>query len=493
MARKASRGRRRSREDDAPADGGARSLPRALALTAASGLLWGVAHLWAGRRVAGALLMALFSGLVAAVVFTATAFREDLAALAVQPQWLTRLTAGLLALGAVWVAVLVRSYQIVRPGGLTAATRTAGATCVAALCVLVSLPLVWAAHLSQVSNSTINNIFTGTEGRDIDADDPWNGRRRVNVLLLGGDAGPNRVGVRTDSMTVASVDTRTGDTVLLSLPRNLENAPLPEGPARDRFPYGFTGDGPLSPGLLNEVYEYAENHPDVVPGIPKERRGAELLKGTISGILGIPVDYYILVDMRGFADIIDAMGGVRMTVPQDIVYGRYNEGVVKAGTRTLSGTEALWFGRSRTFSDDYTRMGRQKCLLLAVARQADPQRVLTRFSELADATERAVSTDIPSELLPALVKLSSKMRGGAEVSSLQFVPPLINTGNPDYALIKSLTAKAIADSEGGTSSPSPSRTAATATPKRPKATRGPTATRSPAAPSSKPVSLDETC
>ncbi|TNY35061.1 LCP family protein [Thermomonospora catenispora] len=497
MARKASRGRRRSRKDDAPAEEGARSLPRALALTLASGLLWGVAHLWAGRRVVGALLVSLFTGLVAAVVFTVTAFREDLAVLAVQPQWLTRLTVGLVVLGAVWIAVLIRSYQIVRPRGLTALTRTTGAVCVTALCAAVSLPLAWAAHLSQVSNNTINNIFTGTEGRDIDADDPWEGRRRVNVLLLGGDAGPNRVGVRTDSMTVASVDTRTGDTVLLSLPRNLENAPMPPGPARDRFPYGFTGDGPLNPGLLNEVYEYAENHPDVVPGIPKERRGPELLKGTIATILDIPIDYYILIDMRGFADVIDAMGGVRLTVPHDIVYGRYNEGVVKAGTRTLSGAEALWFGRSRTFSDDYARMSRQKCLLLAVARQADPQRVLTRFSELAAAAERAVSTDIPSELLPALVKLSAKVRDGAKVTSLQFVPPLINTGNPDYALIRSLTARALAESEGRTASPSPSRTG-TASPERPRSTRGPGAAHSPrttpsSAPSGKPVSLDETC
>ncbi|HEX2312778.1 MAG TPA: LCP family protein [Thermomonospora sp.] len=470
----------------------ARSLPRALALTLASGLVWGVAHLWAGRRVAGALLMALFTALVAVVVVAVTAFRDSLETMAVQSEWLTRITIGLLVVGVLWAAVVIRSYTLVRPGGLTAVTRTAGATAVAVLCVLVALPLVWAAHLGQVTNDTLSNIFqAGTGGRDIDEDDPWNGRRRVNVLLLGGDAGPNRVGVRTDSMTLASVDTETGDTVLLSLPRNLENFPMPPGPARDRFPYGFTGDGPQSPGLLNEVFEYAENHPDVVPGVPKERRGPELLKGTFGGIIGQHVDYYILVDMQGFADIIDAMGGVRLTVPEDIVYGRMSEGRVKAGTRTLSGKEALWYGRSRTNSDDYVRMGRQKCLLRAVARQADPRRVLTRFDQLAAAARRAVSTDIPAELLPAFVRLSGKMRDGAKISSLQFVPPLISTGSPDFALIRSLTTRAIAVSEGrATASPS-ARPSASRAPKGVR--RSPAPTPSTASPQAKPVSLDEAC
>ncbi|REF00093.1 LCP family protein [Thermomonospora umbrina] len=488
MARRAAGGRAASRAAARREREAASSLPRALGLTLASGVLWGVAHLWAGRRVTGALLMALFTALVSVVVVTVTVFRGSLETIAVQPEWLTRITVGLLVVGLVWAAVVIRSYAIVRPGGLTAVTRTVGGAAVGVLCVLVALPLAYAAHLGQVTNDTLSDIFqAGTGGREIDKDDPWDGQRRVNVLLLGGDSGPNRVGVRTDSMTLASMDTETGDTVLLSLPRNLEGFPMPPGPARDRFPYGFTGDGPQSPGLLNEVYEYAENHPDVVPGVPKERRGPELLKGTIGGIVGLRVDHYILVDMRGFADIIDAVGGVRMTVPEDIIYGKLNEGRVKAGTRTLTGKEALWFGRSRTNSDDYTRMGRQKCLLRAVARQADPARVLTRFDQLAAAARRAVSTDIPADLLPAFVKLSGEMRDGSKISSLQFVPPLISVGSPDFPLIRSLTSRAIASSEG--------RVAAAPTSPRPSTRPSTPSTGAPSTPEpqAKPVSLDDSC
>jgi polyisoprenyl-teichoic acid--peptidoglycan teichoic acid transferase len=466
----------------------AAGLRRALGLTLASALLWGVAHLWAGRRVAGSVLMGLYVLFAIAAVVAATVFQGGLTRLAVQTGWLITLTVALLLLGLLWVAVVVRSYQLVRPGSLSILSRRLGTAAVAALCLVVATPLVWAAHISYVSQDTLSDIFqSGGTAKQINKKDPWNGRRRVNILLLGGDAGPNREGVRTDSMTLASVDTRTGDTVLLSLPRNLESFPMPPGPARNRFPQGFTGEGAQNPGLLNEVFEYAERHPDVVPGVPKKERGPALLMGTIGQILGVTPDYYVLVDMKGFAEIIDAMGGVRMKVTETIIYGRSNEGRVAAGDRVLSGTEALWFGRSRTFSDDYTRMGRQKCLLRAIAKQADPQRVLRRFDQLAAATRRAISTDIPADLLPALVDLSAKVRGGAKINSLQFVPPLINTGYPDFKQIRALTAKAIEASEARTSAaPSASPTPTTAPPR-------PGGSKSPSAKPAGPVSLDESC
>jgi hypothetical protein len=259
---------------------------------------------------------------------------------------------------------------------------------------------------------------------------------------------------------------------------------MPRGPARDRFPYGFTGDGSGTPGLLNEVYQYAEDHPDVVPGARKNQRGPNLLKATIGGILGQPVDYYILVDMFGFADIIDAMGGVKVRITQPIPYGQRGD-FLPAGNRTLKGKEALWYGRSRTNSDDYTRMGRQKCLLGAIAKQADPATVLTSFDKLASAAKRTISTDIPQELLPAFVTLSSKVKNGAKIDSLPFVPPLIHTGNPDLALIRKLTARAVAGEREASPSPTASKTSVVGAPAPP----SPKATRT----QTRPVSLEDTC
>jgi LCP family protein required for cell wall assembly len=459
-------------------------LARALALTVASALLWGVAHLRSGHRIIGGILLGAFVLLAAGAAVAGTFFRADLVALAVQPTWLSYIAGGILALGLLWVTIVIRSYQLVRPDALSLGGRMAGTLAVTVLCFAVAVPVSWGAYSTYVFRDALTGIFQagGGNGRTVDTEDPWNGQSRVNVLLLGGDAASNRQGVRTDSMTLASVDTKTGDTVLLSLPRNLESFPMPPGPARDRFPYGFTGDGAGTPGLLNEVFQYAEEHPDLVPGARKNQRGPELLKSTISGILGQPVDYHILVDMFGFADIIDAMGGVRLKITQPIPYGQRGE-ILQAGDRVLKGKEALWYGRSRTMSDDYTRMGRQKCLLGAIAKQADPQTVLTKFDKLAAATKNAISTDIPQELLPAFVSLSGKVKDGARIDSLQFVPPLIHTGNPDFKLIHKLTAKAVAGEREATPSPA-------ASPKRTSPVAG---TPTPRQTQTKPTSLTASC
>ncbi|WP_018656106.1 LCP family protein [Actinomadura flavalba] len=478
----------------APPGRTARSLPHALTLTLASAAVWGVAHIWTGRRASGGVLLAVYTFLLMIAATTALLGDENTAAtIAADPSLMRALVASLLLLGLLWVAVIVRSYQILRPGTLGPGLRTAGVGAVAVLCFAVAVPVVWTAHRTYLAGDLISSIFQSADrnGQSIDADDPWKDTPRVNVLLIGGDAAGNREGVRTDSMTVASVDTRTGDTVLLSLPRNLERVPLPAGPARDRFPYGFTGDGYGTPGLLNEVYQFAEDHPDLVPGVPKKKRGPDLLKRTVSGILGIPVDHYILVDMFGFADIIDAMGGVRMRVQEPIPYGQRGD-VIQPGLRTLGGKEALWYGRSRTFSDDYARMGRQKCLLRAIAQQADPQAVLLQFDKLASATKRAVSTDLPRELLRPMIALSGKVREGATLNSLQFVPPLISTGNPDWREIRRLTAEALAPPKP----PTPNRAPLAGSPTAPSAAGTPAPSESPQREEEagkKPVSLESTC
>ncbi|MCW2902042.1 MAG: cell envelope-related transcriptional attenuator [Streptosporangiaceae bacterium] len=478
-------------------------MPRALALTLASVFVWGVAHLAARRRLAGGLLFGVFTLLVTAGVVAGVVIGWERISLwiSIRPDWLAGIALAVLALGLVWVTVVIRSYRVVQPAGASLPTRLAGRFLIVVLCVLVAAPSVWAAHLTYTYRDALSSIFQQAGHRShgtVDQKDPWAGQRRVNILLLGGDAAGNRTGLRTDSIILASIDTTTGRTVLLSLPRNLESFPMPPGPARDRFPYGFTGDGPLNPGLLNEVYEYAENHPEVVPGTPPNRRGPELIKGTVSEILGLPIDYYIVVDMFGFADIVDAMGGVRIRIDQPIPYGQRGD-VLQAGDRRLNGKEALWYGRSRTDSDDYTRMGRQKCLLRALAKQADPQRVLTRFHRLAAATKRTISTDIPLDLMPAFIRLSGKVKDGARIDSLQFVPPLIHTGNPDFALIRRLSAKAIADS-GRQSGASPSPGGSPVgrpdpSPPRPHSGRPAPdgATPTPEADHTVPTSLDKVC
>jgi LCP family protein required for cell wall assembly len=197
-----------------------------------------------------------------------------------------------------------------------------------------------------------------------------------------------------------------------------------------------------------------------MPGYAKGRRGPALVSEEISYLIGQPVDYYILVNLFGFADIIDAMGGVKVHITSDIPYGGPEDGsaptgVLKAGDRRLNGKQALWFGRSRTMSSDFVRMGRQKCLMKDVAEQADPQTVLTSFQRLAKAAKKTISTDIPAEMLPALVKLSGTMKRGAQITSLMYVPPQFQNVRPDLQVMHRAAAKAIAESEAARRTPSP--------------------------------------
>ncbi len=447
-------------------------LAASLALTLGSALLWGVAHLATHRHRTGMLLMAAHVLLLTAILSMMTVFSTRLLSLAVQPRWITLLALTLAALALAWTAVIIWSYLLVRPTAPGSVGRALTAGLTVALCALILAPTAYAARLAYLSRDVVHHLFAANAG-PVMAEDPWQGAQRVNFLLIGADSAPNRPGVRTDSMTVASVDTVTGATTLFGLPRNLQGAPLPTGPARNRFPDGFTGGEDSGQGLLNEVFQYAEDHPEVAPGAAKGQRGPTLLKATVGGVLGIPVTYYAMIDMKGFAEIIDAMGGVRVTVEEPIVYGRYREGLLPAGTRRLNGEEALWYGRSRTDSDDYVRMGRQKCLINAVAKQADPVTVINSFEGLAAATKRAIATDVPQSLLPALVELSQKVKN-AHIRSLSFVPPLIDTGSPDWRLIRQRVAQVLSER--------PARFLQS-TPRAARPTPGP----------ERPITLDATC
>ena len=213
---------------------------------------------------------------------------------------------------------------------------------------------------------------------------------RYNILLMGGDAGKDRSGLRPDSMTVASVDAETGRTVLISLPRNLEDVPFPESsPLHKKFPKGYTCADHSC--MLNAIYTYATTHKDLYPGV--RNPGAQATKEAIEGATGLTINYWALIDLKGFEDLVDAVGGITMDVYRRVPIGGGTSkiyGYVEAGkNRHLDGREALWFARSRSDSSDYDRMVRQKCVMNAMLNQFDPVTVLTKFNKIAAPARRS--------------------------------------------------------------------------------------------------------
>ncbi|MGN9842429.1 LCP family protein [Nonomuraea sp. H19] len=415
----------------------------------------GAAHLRAGWRKTGLVLISCYAaGLLALLALWLLTDSGNLLGSLTADSWLTTITVGAGVLGLAWFVLIVHSFVVLRPGRLPQSGQIVAGTLAGLLAVLVVVPFGAVGQTVLTYQKTLNDIFQNNPDDDESPavaqpkpDDPWAGRQRVNILLLGGDADDNRIGVRTDSMNLASIDVKTGNTVLFSLPRNLENVRFRPGtPMALRFPDGFRL--PPDPGggrsdLLNSVWEYADAHPEIFGG--KQRQGARVLMDTIGYTLGVKVDWYALVNMWGFARLIDAIGGITLTVETDVVFGKYNEGLVKAGTRRLKGADAMWYARSRTNTDDYIRMRRQRCVMGALLDQADPLTVLTRFNKIALATKELIRTDIPRPMFNQLVPLALKVKN-AKVASVQFVPPLINTGYPDWEKIRDIASKAIRDS-----------------------------------------------
>ncbi len=234
------------------------------------------------------------------------------------------------------------------------------------------------------------------------------GDGKTTILLLGGDAGPERVGLRTDTMMVASVDRETGRTAVFGVPRNLVNTPLPE-------PYASLFVCGCWESLLNELYPFAEANPDLFGG--GSHPGGEVLMRTIEHLLGLDVDYFALVDLPGFVRVIDALGGVTIDVPvaESVLLSPafeedgWQQYVIPAGTQHLDGRTTLAYARTRVDSGDYERMARQRCIIGAIARQADIGSLILNYPEIANALVDAVRTNVPLSKLPDLIELLGRI------------------------------------------------------------------------------------
>jgi polyisoprenyl-teichoic acid--peptidoglycan teichoic acid transferase len=337
--------------------------------------------------------------------------------------------------------------------------RLAGAMAFLTIALVATLPGVAAGWATWRQETAITTVFTGgfaneeaqvalpdDDGPDaspVTAGQPWKpgDSSRWNIALLGGDAGPGRYGLRTDTMIVLSIDPATGDTAMISIPRNLENLPMPAGPLRKRFPNGFND-------LANALYPYVVNHPEVAPDGTDP--AATAVKGALAQLLGIPIHHYVLIDMKGFVDVIDALGGVTINVPEKVpspgnppdakhrVPPSIGPGLVK-----MDGTLALAYARSRTGDSDYNRMQRQRCVLAAAAKGLSPTDLVRRYSSLVGAVENSVSSDLPPQRLADLARLFANVNiDGARTLSL--TPPMINVNRPNLPKIREAVTRTLA-------------------------------------------------
>ncbi|MCB1247489.1 MAG: LCP family protein, partial [Acidimicrobiia bacterium] len=270
------------------------------------------------------------------------------------------------------------------------------------------------------------------------------GTDRITILFAGGDAGPGRGGLRTDTMILATFDPETGKAALFGFPRNLGSTPLPPNwdnpfldlelrilarvapPTTTVPPDVSTTIGTPSPTVpfegcdcfpeqLNALYAFTRrwtgSYPnDVDPGMAA-------LRDVLSHVSGLKIDYYALVDMAAFVDLVEAIGGVDVYV-QDPLKSEVSpprEGEpwasvdVDVGWHHLDGREALAYVRARKGSTDYVRMQRQRCMLRAIAAKSSPVTILRSFGGIVDALDGTLVTDIPVSFAPDLMSMAADL------------------------------------------------------------------------------------
>lgn len=197
----------------------------------------------------------------------------------------------------------------------------------------------------------------------------------------------------TDCMMAVTYDSREQTVRLLSLPRDTQIDAV------------RVSDG--SP-LTHLNYVYAEN-------------GVEALRAQAAGLLGYPIDYYVIIDPQGFVELVDAMGGVEFNVPRDMDYEDWSQDIhihLDAGVQLLDGAEALGAALFRHTSDseghtlggypngDLDRTAVQRELLAAVLERAlsQPQ----HFPDYVSLFLEHVETDLTA---PELLELAGKAAG----------------------------------------------------------------------------------
>lgn len=232
------------------------------------------------------------------------------------------------------------------------------------------------------------------------------GDGRINVLVLGVGGQGHEAPMLSDTMLVLSIDPRTKDAAMLSIPRDL----YVKIPATGRYGAQY--------GKINSANVYG---------------GPELASQVVSTVIGVPVHYYVQVDFSGFRQAIDAVGGIDLNVPtaiNDPSYPCDNERggfcpfQIAAGAQHLNGTVALRYARSRKTTSDFDRATRQQLVIAALRQKALQASTLTNPVKLTGLID-AVGTHVKTDMQPAEIQKMASL--AKDIDSSKMVQKVIDT------------------------------------------------------------------
>ena len=205
-------------------------------------------------------------------------------------------------------------------------------------------------------NSGLGDVFSTLVDDYVDLKTDENGR--TNVLVIGTSGydmgGSGHDGAQlTDTVMLVSFHEATGDVAMISLPRDFK----------------ISGSCYAS-NKVNEIYSCNGNNGT------DDAAGAAALSETVSEILGVDIQYYAHVDWGALVQIVDTIGGITVTLDEDVNDLYYTGTVIQAGVPTeLNGEEALGLARARhgTNNGDFTRGSNQQKIIEAILAKVQTQ------------------------------------------------------------------------------------------------------------------------
>jgi LCP family protein required for cell wall assembly len=254
----------------------------------------------------------------------------------------------------------------------------------------------FANHISS-DNQAGGHFFTNDSVKQIGKtyEPPkWEGQQRVNILLLGGDSRglkKNDELPRSDSIMVASIDPVSKKAHLFSILRDTY-VKIP-GSGEDRINSAITIGGP------------------------------NLAMKTVSDLLGIPIQYYVYTDFKGFIALVDAIDGIDLDVEKDMKWTDSEDDHVydinlKKGMQHLDGKTALQYVRFRHDAmSDFTRTERQRNFLQAVAAKMQTASALVKLPKVLNAVDPYIETNLSVNNMAKLAYLGYEAKADGIVSA----------------------------------------------------------------------------
>ena len=254
------------------------------------------------------------------------------------------------------------------------------------------------------------------------------GAGRINVLLMGRGGGTHSAPDLTDTLMIVSVDPVNHTQTLFSVPRDLWVTVPNQGVMK------------LNAAWETGVFRYQGSGKTGSTDPKAIQAGFDLVDKTLTDVLGIDINYNVIVNFQAFSQAIDTVGGINVSVPADLVdptmaWENGNDPVLAhAGPQAFDGKKALIYSRSRETSSDFARAQRQRAIMLALKAKVDSVGTLSnplKLSGLLNAFGNNVQTDLSLNSANRLYGIMKQVTDATttSVSLADGANPLVTTGN----------------------------------------------------------------